>query len=513
MMRPSSALQATVMCTGFLIVLVCFGLAASHRFIDGDEGFYLLASRLVMHGQPLYAGFFFTQAPLLPYVYGAWTEIFGRSWLTARMLAGLLSSALAIMLFAQVREATGRLAAGAAAVVLLVSSGMVLASFPAVKTYSLASVPLFGCFMILSRDRMPVKRAVIVAAGVLLGLSVSTRSYLVAVLPVFLGWIVFRVEAPARPRVLIAFLVGFVAGTLPLIVPFVMHPQETMFDNLGYHAIRTNAGLIGDFRQKIQVLEEILLGRADGGWQFTGLGVVATFGLSRTAARRGAAMLAWLIAAVLGTVSLLPTPTIVHYFSMCVPYLIVSAVCGADAHVSRRNSVPARGVAAAVGLAMILFVVSAVPGIRANFVVGYPVLGIRDAADAENWTLARVSAVSAAIDEIATPGEPVASLWPGYLFTTAAAPYPGYENDFGWTIADRLSEDQRQTYRISSLADAQEDFGNHVPRVVVLGNQYNSGVPPVSVYMSLLMVNGYEVRRVVGDTWILVCCGAGAVGR
>jgi 4-amino-4-deoxy-L-arabinose transferase-like glycosyltransferase len=513
MIRVSSALRAASPWIGLLAVVVCFGLAASHRFIDGDEGFYLLASRLVTHGQPLYVGFFYPQAPLLPYVYGTFTALFGRSWMTARLLSGLLSSALATMMFAQVRRATGRMDAGAAAVVLLLTSCMVLASFPAVKTYSLASVPLFGCFMILARDPIPVKRAAIVAAGVLLGLSVSTRSYLVVVLPVFLGWILFRVEASARPRALIAFLGGFVAGILPLIVPFVMYPRETLFDNLGYHAIRTHAGLIGDFRQKIQVLEAIFLGQTDGGWQFTGLGVVATLGLFRTAARRGAAMLAWLIAAVLGLVSLLPTPTFVHYFSMCVPYLIAAAVCGAHAHLADRNAVSGRRMAAAVGVAMVLFVVSAVPGIRANFVVGYPVLGIRDAADADNWTLARVSAVSAAIDEIASPDEPVASLWPGYLFTTAAYPYPGYENDFGWTIADHLSDDQRRIFRISSLADAQEDFGNHVPRVVVLGNQGNSGVPPVSVYMSLLMVNGYEVRRVLGDTRIMVCCRAGAVGR
>jgi len=54
-----------------------FTWLALHRFIDGDEGHFLLASRLVlMHKKP-YLDFFYNQAPLLPYVYALWMKCSG----------------------------------------------------------------------------------------------------------------------------------------------------------------------------------------------------------------------------------------------------------------------------------------------------------------------------------------------------------------------------------------------------------------------------------------------------
>jgi hypothetical protein len=48
------------------VFFTCFFLfIARHRFIDGDEGFYLMASRLVLEPKTLYLDFLYTQAPLL----------------------------------------------------------------------------------------------------------------------------------------------------------------------------------------------------------------------------------------------------------------------------------------------------------------------------------------------------------------------------------------------------------------------------------------------------------------
>ena len=54
----------------FLVQLIPFLTVARHRLIDGDEGFYLMASRLVFEHRVPYRDFFFTQTPLLPFVYG-----------------------------------------------------------------------------------------------------------------------------------------------------------------------------------------------------------------------------------------------------------------------------------------------------------------------------------------------------------------------------------------------------------------------------------------------------------
>jgi hypothetical protein len=54
--------------TAFLLQAGFFLFVARHRLIDGDEGFYLLAARLVLQHKTPYLDFFYPQAPLLPYV-------------------------------------------------------------------------------------------------------------------------------------------------------------------------------------------------------------------------------------------------------------------------------------------------------------------------------------------------------------------------------------------------------------------------------------------------------------
>src|SRR5258708_27183994 len=86
-----------------LLQLAVFLPVARYRLIDGDEGFYLMASRLVFEHRVPYRDFFFTQMPLLPYIYGLWMRAIGTSWVSARMLSGLLTALLGTLLYPQVR--------------------------------------------------------------------------------------------------------------------------------------------------------------------------------------------------------------------------------------------------------------------------------------------------------------------------------------------------------------------------------------------------------------------------
>src|SRR5689334_11737193 len=78
----------------FASELFFFTAVAWHRFVDGDEGFYLLASRLVLEHKKPYVDFFYTQAPLLPYVYGIWDKLAGVTWTSAKLLSALLTAGL-----------------------------------------------------------------------------------------------------------------------------------------------------------------------------------------------------------------------------------------------------------------------------------------------------------------------------------------------------------------------------------------------------------------------------------
>jgi hypothetical protein len=62
---------------------------AAHRPLDGDEGFYTTAARLVWEGKTPYKDFFFQQAPLLPYIYSWIWAVHPRSLVAMRMFSAL----------------------------------------------------------------------------------------------------------------------------------------------------------------------------------------------------------------------------------------------------------------------------------------------------------------------------------------------------------------------------------------------------------------------------------------
>ncbi len=105
------------------------------------------------------------------------------------------------------------------------------------------------------------------------------------------------------------------------------------------------------------------------------------------------------------------------------------------------------------------------------------------------------------------PKEEIASFWPGYIFESNADPYPGFENNFGFIVGQKLTADQRARYHIIWLPEVEVDFAAHAPRIAVVGNQgIWAGAPRVSACADLLRFNGYAVSRTIGDTSIFVCC-------
>src|SRR5437868_14392698 len=95
-------------------ILILFGvLAVIHVYWErftGDEGFYALSARNVLHGMKPYRDFLFQQMPLLPYVYAVWFKVFGTSIVSGRLLSAVLGlSSVALIALACERRG-GRLA-------------------------------------------------------------------------------------------------------------------------------------------------------------------------------------------------------------------------------------------------------------------------------------------------------------------------------------------------------------------------------------------------------------------
>ncbi len=500
----------------FLLQVALFAFIALHRFVDGDEGFYLLASRLVlMHKKP-YLDFFYEQAPLLPYVYAVWMKLFGVTWVSAKLLSALLTALLGTVLYQEICHQTRNVIAGLSAVVLFAASGLVFGFFPVVKTFSLAGLLLFAAYVLAGRVSQNLSSWQIAASGLLFGLSVDTRSYLVLVMPVLLWWIFRNSSAASRLATLLWFIGGFSIGIVPCLYFFLLSPDVFLFNNLGFHAIRSEGGgLVGMWPQKIVAfLQTFLGGPESNGLQtsilfFVSLGFASSF-------RKGAypPWLAFQIAVVIGIASLVPTPVHPQYFCLCVPFLLVSAVCVVNDLVaeldSRRSKLAAVTACATV---FAIYLAASIPDFRRYLVTGDEVAGVDLSPDKEDFRLQRIVEVSQAIDEVALPGESVAG-WPGYIFQSKAIPFPGFEADFNLPMADKITAEQRVKYHMIDPAEIEADFASHKPRVVVLRDDSLAPVKGGKIWQQILAMegafkttlreNGYRPVRSFGSTSIYV---------
>jgi hypothetical protein len=490
----------------FLLQAAFFYFVSQHRIIDGDEGFYLLASRLVLQHKTPYLDFFFTQAPLLPYIYALWMKLAGISWFSTRVFSALLTAVLGGVVYDHVCRETGKWIAGLAAVILFCCSSLVFAWFPIVKTFALATLFLFLSYVILVRLKPCSPGWLLALAGVFFALSVDTRSYVAGVAPVFLWWIV-RADGRRFAR-LLWFSAGFVLGIVPSLALFFASPDAYLFNNLGYHAVRSSRGLIGDWRNKAKITWLMFSGSHTGG-QFSVLSACCAAGLVLVPARRRApALFAFLIAFVLGVICLLPTPSALQYFSMVMPFLIVAAVCSISGAFARLRSVLAVRVAGAACLVLLaIFIGFGSLSFKEYLFTGDEVPGFAGSTEAPNWTLQQVTAVSKALDQIAAPGEKVVSFWPGYIFASWADPYPGFENNFGMWTANRFSPEKRRKYHLVHDPEISAIFTGHRTRLAVVGNQGQwSGGPDYYVCVRMLEACGYTLARIVGQTSIYECC-------
>jgi hypothetical protein len=502
MSRPARLLLVPV----FLAQVLFFVFIARHRFVDGDEGFYLLASRLVLMHKTPYLDFSYVQAPLLLYVYAAWMKIASVSWASVRLFAAIVTAVLGTLLYDEVWQQTKRRVFGAAAVVLYASSSLVFSCFPAVHAFSLASLFLFAAYMVLDRSSALWARGV---AGLLLGLSIATRSYLLLVVPLFLWWVYRHSEVRARISAALCFVGGLFIAALPCLYLFMLSPAAFWFNNVGYHAMRSGSGLVGAWLEKFTVLLMFFLGGPQGnGIQNSILFFLSIAFIFSTRGLQESPRLAFQIAVAVGLISLLPTPVYPGYFSLCIPFLIVSAVCVASDLLSSPAS--SRNWLVAISGCVVLLVIylgAAVPDLRKYLVTGEGIASVGRAHDKGDWRLSRIVEVSQAIDEIARPGEVVASVWPGYIFQTDAVPWPGLENDFVLPIADKMTAEQREKYHALSLSEIQKSLSEHTPRIVVLGNQNKLAADAVGDEISsALDSSGYKIVQTIGDTSIYVCC-------
>src|SRR5262249_38976972 len=86
----------------FVLVSVVYIAGLVHfaqvRPVDGDEGYYTTAARLVWEGRTPYRDFFYQQAPLLPYLYSWVWGVHPHSLVSMRLLSAAFGG-IAVLLW------------------------------------------------------------------------------------------------------------------------------------------------------------------------------------------------------------------------------------------------------------------------------------------------------------------------------------------------------------------------------------------------------------------------------
>jgi hypothetical protein len=483
--QPSPAIWVILLA---LIAQIVFFVAVSRdRIIDGDEGFYLLASRLVMEHRLPYIDFFYQQMPALPFVYGLWMKLFGMSWYTGRALSAIFAAILGAGLFAAVWRETTTCAAGAFALALFVTHGNVLGWYVTVKTYALSALLLFATHQLVTRTRW---RHAMILGGIALGLATDVRLYFAGLLPLFLIWLYRERKGWVE---LLHLGSGFLLALLPNLYFVALSPRAFYFGNLGFHAIRTGRpGLVQDLPQKLQVLSDWVTDFQTFVLLVLGCLFILLYGAGGATAR-----LALYLSLVFAVICLLPSPAYAQYFCAALPILIFAAVTAVS---DALNRLPSRMRARMVIVFAAVLLLSSPVWWRYYAQYFHGIAGM----SVEDWRVQRVVEISRAADEYARPGEPVISTWSGYIFESKAAPFPGMENECRLKSA-QLGAEELSRYHMVAEQQIAAAIEKGTVRVVIFGHRSSPpGTTPEEGYYSLLGRSGFRLARRIGDTEIFV---------
>lgn len=407
------------------------------RLVDGDEGYLLLAARMVREGAVPYRDFFFPQPPLAAYVF-AHGSLAASPWYGARALCALLAAGTAAMLHATLRRRGLRASRCFGAACAFACSPLVIAWATPAKTLALATALLYATHALAAGAvaRAPRLR------GVLLGLcavaAVATRINLLAIAPL----IVLGAIRRERDRLFeMSIATGALAATTPLSALFAVAPREAWFGIVRYHLGRADLAGLAALRQKLEVLKQALgFGLAERwlGLAHLLLVVVAALGARHRWRRARAIRPAAKTWALLTLVSLAATPTFVQYLVVGVPFLVeLAASDGVDALAGVARDASRRARTLAVALAgVVMLGCAGAEGFR-HLVTGRRVIGVRAPEEAARWRIPAVRAIGAAVALRAGDGC-VLSAWPGYLVDGGARPCPGTEDHFARQAATRV---------------------------------------------------------------------------
>ena len=243
MKRP----RLLVLCAAALAIIIAVANIVLGN-LNLDEGWYLQSAANMAAGKMPYRDFFFTQAPLLPHVYGMLLPL----WAPAGVLGGRIVTAV-IGLFAALFAASGvrllvpapRRFAASLTVFALLACNVYHSYFTVIpKTYALASLWLtLGSFVLIRACAERGRNASLCAAigGYLLAAAASTRLSLGIALPIAGLWLLAAYRRHGFAWFF--FGIGGFAGLGLFLLPYALKDFDAFAFANFFHGARAGGGL------------------------------------------------------------------------------------------------------------------------------------------------------------------------------------------------------------------------------------------------------------------------------
>ncbi|MDX2474442.1 MAG: glycosyltransferase family 39 protein [Candidatus Krumholzibacteria bacterium] len=498
----------------FLLILVIYplGLAAISqvRPLDGDEGYYASAARLVSEGRTPYEDFFYPQMPLLPYVYAPFYKMVGSSLASMRLLSVFLSSLALVLWGLFLRARFGDRPMFVVGGLLLVAMNPYLLSWNVtVKTYALSNLGVFAALWAVDRGFQSRRAVWFLVAGLAAGFVVEARLlYLpwAGSLLVALAWIRWRHPGAGVSHSSVAATgVGFLLGLVPAFRLYIADPARFRFNNLDYHNLRFSPLDRAGGDEVPQLAAAFLeLGRS----LFLNpymvvlilLAVVGWVTVRRSLDSRDRDLQPVVLVAGVGAVvhtvaCLFPDPVHGQYFtSPLAPMLAPLALLGV-VDLARRFGRPTTLVTAVVVLCCVLsFVDLQVRRTGINW--------------DEVWDFEHLNEVSANIEARTEPGDMVLAFWSGYVFETGRRFVPGMENHFALGVSEKLPLNRQIEDHIAGKELLLKAILTKAPTVVVLGgwmHEVNTTLEQKDIPLLLQELdNNYEIAWMKGEVKVMV---------
>jgi hypothetical protein len=484
-------------------------LLAFTRRVDGDEAYFIYAAKLVLSGRVPYLDFHYPQWPLLPYVWGGLFCLTGGiHWVSARLAAAILASAMALVFMRGARH-RGAQAGGLALIMLAyLTSDFGLEWAAVVKSLQPAVLLLMLAWLVLRRalagnDPLPARR--FFACGLLCGLALLSRFTLAPSLAVW--FVVLLLGMLQRcgitwPR--LAFWCGGVlAGVLPMLILTLRAPHPVYLSTIGFHLLQPPMPLRQLLHEHAAIFSEQVLGNPL--W----LLCLATLACAWRKLLRAGTLEDWLLIGLFAAnvfSAIIPRRSFNQYYCLATPWLLLAAAPSLPGWLATWQAWRRRQPAMAGVTALVLVLLCAIQPYRA-LERRWPTWTWHsqtpEAAHEFEDRLSTIREVIRRLDRHAAPGATLLTWWPGYAIGSHTRLLDGLNDNTILRFSKYLPAKVAHAVHGMTNAEVDETIRQRRVQFVVTGNWTGAenwmGKP---YYLKMLAAAGYRQVDQVGDTQI-----------